>query len=106
MVEGIVVIWLLTIFPVFQHLWFLYYLFLLVLGFAVFIWLARKRGWKPLHGRMVTWPGCLLWLVPLTTIPQFFMITDFGPDTAGSPIPWPPLFSYYAVFFGFGAACY
>ena len=106
MVEGIVVIWLLTIFPVFQHLWFLYYLFLLVLGFAVFIWLARKRGWKPLHGRMVTWPGCLLWLVPLTTIPQFFMITDFGPDTAGSPIPWPPLFFYYAVFFGFGAACF
>ena len=29
------------------------------------------------------------------------MITDFGPDTAGSPIPWPPLFFYYAVFFGF-----
>ena len=36
MVEGIVVIWLLTIFPVFQHLWFLYYLFLLVLGFGFF----------------------------------------------------------------------
>tara|TARA_Y100001960_G_C14698641_1_gene840391 strand:+ start:255 stop:833 length:579 start_codon:yes stop_codon:yes gene_type:complete len=34
------------------------------------------------------------------------MITDFGPDTAASPIPWPPLLFYYSVFFGFGALSY
>jgi len=106
LVEGMVAIWLLTFFPIFQHLWFLYYLFLLVLGFAVVIWLAQKRRWKPLPDRMIAWPGCLVWLVPLTTVPQFFMITDFGPDTAGSPVPWPPLLLYYAVFFGFGGSCF
>jgi len=51
-------------------------------------------------------PLRLLWLVPLTFVPQFFMVTDFGPDTAASVIPWPPMLAYYAVFFGFGALCY
>ena len=45
-------------------------------------------------------------LVPLTFVPQFFMVTTFGPDTAASPIPWPPMLAYYAVFFGFGALCH
>ena len=105
-VEIAVIFWLLTIFPIFQHLWFLYYLLLLVLGFAAFIWVARKRGWKPLPESMIAWPTCLIWLVPLAAFPQFFMITDFGPDTTGSPIPWPPVLLYYAVFFGFGGACF
>ena len=104
--EIVVIFWLLSVFPIFQHLWFLYYLFMLVLGFVFFIWVARKRGWRPLPKRMVTLPLCLVWLVPLTAIPQFFMISDFGPDTAGSPVPWPPLLLYYAVFFGFGGACF
>ena len=98
--------WLLAIIPIFQHLWFLYYLFLLVVGFAVIAWVARKLNWKPIPAWFVTSPLRLMWLVPLTFVPQFFMVTDFGPDTAASPIPWPPLLAYYAVFFGFGALCY
>ena len=98
--------WLLAIIPIFQHLWFLYYLFLLVVGFAVIAWVARKLNWKPIPAWFVASPLRLMWLVPLTFVPQFFMVTDFGPDTAASPIPWPPLLAYYAVFFGFGALCY
>ena len=98
--------WLLSIIPIFQHLWFLYYLILLVGGFAVIAWVARKLNWKPVPASFVASPLRLLWLVPLTFVPQFFMVTDFGPDTAASPVPWPPLLVYYAVFFSFGALCY
>jgi peptidoglycan/LPS O-acetylase OafA/YrhL len=55
---------------------------------------------------MVAWPGCLLWVLPLTCVTQFFMLTTFGPDTGASPVPWPPLLMYYAVFFGFGMLCF
>ena len=104
--ELTVIFWILSVLPVFQHLWFLYYLFLIVLGFAAFTWIFRFRDKKPVPDWMVSWPLCLIWVVPLTIVPQFFMITDFGPDTAASPIPWPPLLLYYSVFFGFGALSY
>ena len=102
----LVINWLLAIIPIFQHLWFLYYLVLLVAGFAVVTWVARKLNWKPVPAWIIASPLRLLWLVPLTFVPQFFMVTDFGPDTAASPIPWPPMLAYYAVFFGFGALCH
>ena len=98
--------WLLAVIPIFQHLWFLYYLILLVAGFAVITWIARWLKWKPVPMWFLASPLRLLWLVPLTFVPQFFMVTDFGPDTAASPVPWAPLLVYYAVFFGFGALCY
>ena len=98
--------WLLAIIPIFQHLWFLYYLVLLIAGFAVVTWVARKLNWKPVPAWIIASPLRLLWLVPLTFVPQFFMVTDFGPDTTASPIPWPPMLAYYAVFFGFGALCH
>jgi len=98
--------WLLAMIPIFAHLWFLYYLVLLVAGFAVVTWVAHKLNWKPVPAWFVASPLRLLWLVPLTFVPQFFMVTDFGPDTAASVIPWPPMLAYYAVFFGFGALCY
>jgi len=98
--------WLLSVIPIFQHLWFLYYLVLLIAGFVVITWVARKLNWSPLPAWIVDSPLRLLWLVPLTFVPQFFMVTDFGPDTAASPIPWPPMLAYYAVFFGFGALCH
>ena len=100
------IFWILCVLPVFQHLWFLYYLFLIVLGFVAVTWICRNRGWKPVPSWMVSWPVCLIWVVPLTLVPQFFMITDFGPDTAASPIPWPPLVLYYSIFFGFGALAF
>jgi hypothetical protein len=98
--------WLLAIIPIFAHLWFLYYLVWLIAGFAVVAWVARKLNWKPVPDWFVASPLRLLWLVPLTFVPQFFMVTDFGPDTAASVIPWPPMLAYYAVFFGFGVLCH
>ena len=98
--------WLLAMIPIFAHLWFLYCLVWLVAGFAVVAWIARKLNWKPVPAWFVASPLRLLWLVPLTFVPQFFMVTTFGPDTAASVIPWPPMLAYYAVFFGFGALCY
>ena len=98
--------WLLAMIPIFAHLWFLYCLVWLVAGFAVVAWIARKLNWKPVPAWFVASPLRLLWLVPLTFVPQFFMVTTFGPDTAASLIPWPPMLAYYAVFFGFGALCH
>ena len=98
--------WVLAMVPIFQHLWFLYYLVWLVTGFAVIAWITRKLNWKPVPAWFVTSPLRLLWLVPLTFVPQFFMVTDFGPDTATSPVPWPPMLLYYGIFFGFGALCH
>ena len=98
--------WVLSMIPIFQHLWFLYYLVWLVAGFVLVAWIARKLNWKPVSAWFVASPLRLLWLVPLTFVPQFFMVNDFGPDTAASPIPWPPMLAYYSIFFGFGAICY
>jgi len=98
--------WLLAMIPIFAHLWFLYYLVWLIAGFAAVAWVARKLNWKPVPDWFVASPLRLLWLVPLTFVPQFFMVTDFGPDTAASVIPWPPMLAYYAVFFGFGVLCH
>ena len=98
--------WLLAMIPIFAHLWFLYYLAWLIAGFAVVAWVARKLNWKPVPAWFIASPLRLLWLVPLTFVPQFFMVTDFGPDTAASVIPWPPMLAYYAVFFGFGVLCH
>ena len=104
--ELAVLFWILCILPVFQHLWFLYYLFLIVLGFVAVTRICQNLKWNPVPSWMVSWPLCLTWVIPLTFVPQFFMITDFGPDTAASPIPWPPLILYYSVFFGFGALAF
>ncbi|SVC45666.1 uncharacterized protein METZ01_LOCUS298520, partial [marine metagenome] len=98
--------------PVTVHLWFLYYLLWLILGFAVVIKLIERFRIKPVSSRMIRSPW--LWLVPLTLLPQLFngligLIMGFpiiGPDTFGGVIPWPPQLIYYAVFFGFGAICY
>ena len=98
--------------PVTVHLWFLYYLLWLILGFAVVIKLIERFRIKPVSSRMIRSPW--LWLVPLTLLPQLFNgliglimgIPFIGPDTFGGVIPWPPQLIYYAVFFGFGAICY
>jgi peptidoglycan/LPS O-acetylase OafA/YrhL len=98
--------------PLMIHLWFLYYLLWLILGFAFIIKLLQKFPIKPVSSRMIRSPW--LWLVPFTLLPQLFngsvgLIIGFpiiGPDTFGGVVPWPPQLIYYAVFFGFGAICY
>ncbi len=98
----------LTMLPVFHHLWFLWFLCWLMPAFAVYAVAADRIGWAgPPSGPML---GAVryLWLVPLTMGPQWFMaergaIPEFGPDTSTALLPMPHLLAYYAVFFFFGA---
>ena len=91
--------------PFFHHLWFLYYLCLLVCLFLLLAPLLARLPAKVASG--LTHPVfCGLWLIPLTFAAQFLMRQTFGPDTATGPLPWPPKLFYYAIFFGFGALCF
>ena len=92
--------------PIFHHLWFLYYLVWMVLGFVLLVWLAKKWNIKQWPSWIVTSPLRWLWLVPITLVPQLLMGQSFGPDTAGGILPWPPVLLYYGIFFGVGALCY
>ncbi len=92
--------------PLTAHLWFLYYLLMLVAGFAVASLLVTAWKIPPLPGWLLSAPVCLLVLVPLTATAQFFMRQSFGPDTAMGILPWPPKLFYYTLFFGFGAVCF
>ena len=92
--------------PITAHLWFLYYLLMLVAGFAIASLLVTAWKIPPLPGWLLSAPVCLLLLVPLTAIAQFFMRQSFGPDTAMGILPWPPKLFYYSLFFGFGAICF
>jgi peptidoglycan/LPS O-acetylase OafA/YrhL len=94
---------------VFDHLWFLWYLCWLMVGFAL---LAGAAGAVrlPLPPRwLVVSPAALVWLVPLTLGPQLFMglfTPNFGPDTSLALIPQPHILAYYSVFFGYGAVLF
>jgi len=92
----------------FQHLWFLWFLCWLNAGFAAVVCFSRVVPHARLPKSLVSMPLCLLWLVPLTMVPQHFMhlrgaVPGFGPDTSIGVIPMPHVLLYYAVFFGFGA---
>lgn len=92
--------------PIFHHLWFLYYLVWLVVGFIMTTWLLGKLKWKALPDLLVTSPLRLLWLLPVTFLAQLLMNDSFGPTTAAGFFPWPPILIYYSVFFFFGAVCF
>ena len=97
----------LTEIPVFILIWFLWFLVWLVGAFAVCVWVADKLGWRSAPRWLTLSPARLLWLVPLTLIPMWFMAFghgEFGPDTVMGIIPTPHVLLYYAVFFFFGAA--
>ncbi len=92
--------------PVFDHLWFLWYLCWLVGGFAIVVGLAGRFPGRRSPRAAILSRARLLWLVPLTMIPQLFMGTigpGFGPDTSVGLIPQPHVLLYYAIFFAFGA---
>ncbi len=95
--------------PIFHHLWFLWSLVWLVAIFAVVApLLDRLAAGRSLAGWVLS-PWRLLWVVPLTMLPQSLMGTltpAFGPDTSTGLIPQPHLLLYYALFFGFGALYY
>ena len=92
--------------PAFHHLWFLFYLIVIILLFALVMWIAKKWKFRTWADWTIKMPMCLLWLFPLTFIAQVTMWQSFGPDTHTGPIPWPPKVLYYAIFFGFGALCH
>ena len=100
-------VWLfLTRFPLFSHLWFLWFLCWMVAGFTVCAWIAKRLGWRSKPRGWVTSSWRYLWLVPLTFAPAWLMgrsMPLFGPETSSSLLPPLPLLIYYAVFFGFGA---
>ncbi len=90
--------------PVFMHLWFLWFLCWLVAAFLIYAPIAKVLQIKSLPRWLICSPVSLLWLIPLTMLPQSFMAAgSFGPDTSIGLIPIPSVLIYYAVFFFFGA---
>jgi peptidoglycan/LPS O-acetylase OafA/YrhL len=90
----------------FHHLWFLWFLCWLVPIFAVVAWIIDRFRWAGPPRWLIVSPARLLWLIPLTLIPQFFMGPDappLGPDTSSGLLPKPHLLLYYGIFFAFGA---
>jgi len=91
-----------TEFPLFHHLWFLWFLCILIAAFALYAVIADAVGWQGLPRWLMLTPVCLLWLIPLTIWPQWFM-ARFGPDTSTVLLPPARILLYYAIFFFFGA---
>jgi len=93
-------------FPLLGHLWFLWFLCWLVLGFAVCIVVGRRLRLPSPPRWLFVSAASYVWLIPLTMIPQAFMgrgELNFGPDTSIGLLPMPAVLVYYAIFFGFGA---
>jgi peptidoglycan/LPS O-acetylase OafA/YrhL len=90
--------------PIFHHLWFLWFLYWLVAGFAIFMLLfgkltALSNLWKLFEG-----PAGFALLIALTMIPQVFMGAEsLGPDTSTGLLPMPHMLLYYGIFFAYGA---
>lgn len=91
---------------VFLHLWFLWFLCLLLVPFTIYAVIADRVGWKGVSGRVIASPWLLLWAVPLTMIPGWFeglRQPAFGPDTSLTPFPMPHTLLMYAIYFFAGA---
>jgi len=101
--------------PVLHHLWFLWYLALLVAAFLAYgasagairitpEWFGGRalRFWR----FVVLSPFHYVYLVPLVMLPQALMQSGFGPDTSSGLFPIPRILLYYALFFFFGAVYY
>ena len=101
--------------PFFHHLWFLWFLCWLMVLFAAYAWASERNGanrsGKPsptgaFLRTFVLSPFRLLWWVPITCVPQFWMgrqMPGFGADTSAGLIPIPQVLAFYAIFFFFGA---
>jgi hypothetical protein len=90
---------------VFSHLWFLWFLCWLVPIFALAMAAWDRLGGGKAPGWLTLSPLRLLWVIPLTLIPEYFMGyggPHFGPDTSSGLLPPPHLLLYYGLFFAFG----
>ena len=93
-----------------HHLWFLYDLVYLTVGFLLFMGILKFIPPFALVRLLAESSFRLLWLVPLTYWAQLNMGGGedgiFGPATAVFLKPdWIKL-GYYAIFFGYGALCF
>ncbi len=91
---------------IFGHLWFLWFLCLLLVPFALWAWIGRKYQWGEDSKRLLLSPLLLLWLVPSTAILQWFhglLAPGFGPDTSTGIFVPPHILLLYSVYFFFGA---
>ncbi len=96
-------------FPVMGHLWFLWFLCWLVLGFSICVTVGSRLGLPHVPPRWILSDWRYAWLIPLTVVPQYLMGQGdyaFGPDTSLGILPTPVVLGYYAIFFGFGALYY
>ena len=95
-------------FNVFHHLWMLWVFWCLLLVFALFFAFTKSFRLK-VPSWVIMSPYRLLWLIPLTMVPQFFMQMGrfgFGADPAPGWVPEPHLAIYYGIFFTFGLIYY
>lgn len=102
-------LWGLRDFPLFHHLWFLWFLCWMVAGFAVAVSVGRPLLRVPWPRVLLMPPVSLLWLVPATWF--FFRSTGvglafFGPDTSAGMLPIPHVLGMYGLFFGYGAVLF
>jgi peptidoglycan/LPS O-acetylase OafA/YrhL len=93
-----------------HHLWFLYDLAYLSVGFIVLAWLLKFIPNFGFSKWLAESPLRLLCLIPITYLAQFYMGSGedgvFGPATAVFLKPdWAKL-AYYSIFFGHGAICF
>ena len=100
--------------PFFHHLWFLWFLCWFMVFFAAYAWVSDRRATSDSQSgseggfvrRLVISPFRLLWWVPITCVPQFWMgrqMPGFGADTSVGLLPMPHVLAFYAIFFFFGA---
>lgn len=112
-----VALWMLFRFPLFHHLWFLWFLCWVIAGFAAVVAVCPRALAVRLHAwlsredssarRLIASPRALAWLVPLTVVTFAAMAPTregpgFGTDTSASLLPLPGVLLHHAVFFAFG----
>ncbi|MHC4879530.1 MAG: acyltransferase family protein [Planctomycetota bacterium] len=98
---------LLMYFPLFGHLWFLWFLCWLVPGFVICTAVGSWVGIRGLPRKAIISPWRLAWLIPLSALPLSQMSpVSFGPDTSIGLLPMPSVLAFYAIFFAFGACCF
>jgi len=93
----------------FHQLWMLWMFWILLVLFALWSGFTRTMYWLEVPTWMVMSPLRLIWLIPLSLLPQLLMQMDrfgFGPDPAPTWIPMPHLLAYYGLFFVYGIMYY
>lgn len=90
----------------FHHLWFLWFLFWMVLTFALVQLVLGGLGWTASFPMATVGWWKWIWIIPVTMLPQMMMgqfFPNFGPDTSTGLVLQPHVFLYYLIFFSFGA---